>query len=72
MIASPYDSMIMQDADWIAPAEVARILNVPQRIIYVLINEGKLTAMRWPVTVRRSDLDSCVRTCRIKPGDRLT
>lgn len=59
----------MADDEWIDPAEAARLLNLPERIVYTLIEEGKVPAVRWPVRIRRSDLDQCLEASRIKPGD---
>lgn len=59
----------MADDDWLDPAEVARLLNLPERIVYTLIEEGKVPAVRWPVRIRRSDLALCLDACRIKPGN---
>jgi excisionase family DNA binding protein len=63
-----YDPVVAED-DWIDPAEAARLLNLPERIVYTLIEEGKVPAARWPVRIRRADLDLCLEACRIKPGD---
>lgn len=59
----------MAEEEWIEPAEAARLLNLPERIIYTLVQEGKVPAVRWPVRIRRADLDKCLEACRIKPGD---
>lgn len=63
-----YDQAVAED-EWIDPAEAARILNLPERIVYTLIEEGKVPAVRWPVRIRRSDLGLCLEACRIKPGE---
>lgn len=59
----------MAEDEWIDPAEAARLLNLPERIVYTLIEEGKVPAVRWPARIRRSDLGLCLEACRIKPGD---
>ena len=59
----------MAEDEWLDPAEAARLLNLPERIVYTLIEEDKVPAVRWPVRIRRSDLDACLDACRIKPGD---
>jgi excisionase family DNA binding protein len=55
--------------EWLEPAEAARLLDVPERVVYTLIQEGKLRSVRWPARILRSDLDKCLDACRIKPGD---
>ncbi len=55
--------------EWLDPAEAARLLQLPERFVYTLIEEHQLPALRWPVRIRRSDLDRCLEACRIRPGD---
>ena len=59
----------MAEDEWLDPAEAARLLNLPERIVYILIEEGKVPAVRWPVRIRRGDLDLCLEACRIRPGE---
>jgi hypothetical protein len=61
--------LAMAEDEWINPAEAARLLHLPERIVYTLIEEGKVHAVHWPVRIRRSDLHLCLEACRIKPGD---
>ena len=48
------------------PAEVARILNVSKALVYRLIRQGFLPAVRigHAVRVRRVDLDAYIEECR--------
>lgn len=62
-----YDEPVADEL--LSPAEVARVLYIPEWLVHSLIVEGKLPAMRSPVRVLRSDLDQCLEACRIKPGD---
>lgn len=61
--------MAVAEDDWLDPGQAARALNLPERIIYTLIAEGKVAARRWPVRIRRSDLAPCLEACRIRPGE---
>lgn len=63
-----YDPLVDED-EWLDPAEAARLLKLPERIIYVLIAEGTVPAVRWPARIRRADLDLVLEACRIRPGD---
>ncbi len=47
----------------------ARYINLPVRSIYRLIHDGRLEAVRFPVRVRRHELDACLERCRIRPGE---
>lgn len=49
-----------------AGGEAARL---PPNNVYGLIQEGKLPALRFPVRIRRRDLDTLFERCRIKPGE---
>jgi hypothetical protein len=55
--------------DWMDAAGAARYLGLPERVIDGLVTDGKLRAARFPVRVRRDDLDRCLESCRIKPGE---
>ena len=55
--------------DWLDAEEAARLLNLPERIVYILIRHGALPSLRWPVRVRRRDLRESLEASRIKPGD---
>ena len=59
----------MAEDESISPAEASRLLNLPERIVYTLIEESKLPAVRWPARIRRGDLGRCIEACRIKPGE---
>jgi excisionase family DNA binding protein len=47
----------------------ARRLNLPVDTIYRLIETGKLPALRFPVRIRLSDLDTVLDRCRVQPGE---
>jgi hypothetical protein len=39
--------------DWLDATAAAKSLWLPEKVVYRLIEDGKLSAVRWPVTVRR-------------------
>ena len=49
--------------------EAARYLAFHPNTVYRMIREGKLPALRFPVRIRRQDLDTVIERCRIKPGE---
>ena len=55
--------------EWITPAEAAKVLGVGEPVVYRLIDQGKLPALRWPVRLLRSDVLACLDACRVKPGE---
>lgn len=60
--------MADESDEWIEVAEAARRLGIGEATVYRLINDGSLNAARFPVRIRRGDLDVCIDRCRIKPG----
>ena len=54
---------------WLDVEAAARLLDFPPNTVYRLIREGKLPALRFPVRIRRQDLDSVLERCRVKPGE---
>jgi excisionase family DNA binding protein len=67
---SRYASVPMAgDAEWLDAEAAARYLNLHPNTIYQMIRDGRLPAMRFPVRIRREDLDDCLERCRIKPGE---
>lgn len=59
----------MADDEWVDVEAASRYLNLSANTIYRLVRDGKLTALMFPVRVRRRDLDICFERCRIKPGE---
>ena len=60
---------VMGDEEWLDVEAAARYLNFHPNTIYRLVHDGKLPALRFPVRIRRDDLDTCVERCRILPGE---
>ncbi|MDQ4069902.1 MAG: helix-turn-helix domain-containing protein [Actinomycetota bacterium] len=42
----------MEEREWLKPAEVARLLGIPTRELYRLIDEGALPAYKFGRTIR--------------------
>ncbi len=61
--------MAETDDQWLDVQEAARLLHVHPNTIYRLIREARLPALRFPVRIRREDLDGVIEQCRIKPGE---
>ncbi len=47
----------------------ARYLNFHPNTIYRMVRDGQLPALRFPVRIRREDLETCLERCRILPGE---
>lgn len=60
---------VTEDGEWIGAEEAARHLNLKPHVIYRLVHEGVIPARRFPVQIRRRDLDVVLERCRIKPGE---
>lgn len=58
-------------AEWMGVPAAARYLQVAQRTLYRLIDEGQVVAFRLGrvIRLRREDLDAFVESCRIRPGE---
>ena len=56
-------------AEWLYAEAAARYLHLHPNTIYRMVREEKLPAVRFPVRIRRQDLDSVLERCRIKPGE---
>lgn len=63
------DRPVAEQAEWLDVGAAARHLGVNPDAIYRMIRMGHLTALRFPIRIRREDLDACLERCRIKPGD---
>jgi excisionase family DNA binding protein len=57
------------EAEWLDAEAAASYLDLHPNTIYRMIRDGRLPAMRFPVRIRREDLDDCLERCRIKPGE---
>ena len=57
-------------SDWLGSTDAAARLGITPRMLYRLINDGKVPAYRIGRVVRFkvSDLDAFVACCRIEPG----
>ena len=63
---------VQEQHEWIDAEAAARHLAPPATVIYRMIEDRQLPALRFPVRIRRSDLDECLERCRIRPGDLAT
>jgi hypothetical protein len=57
------------DEEWLDAEAAARHLDLPTRLVYAMVRNGQLTALLFPVRIRRRDLEGCLERCRIRPGD---
>ncbi len=55
--------------EFLTVEEAARRLRLPERTILGLINDGKFTALRWPVRIPADEVDAVLERCRIRPGE---
>jgi excisionase family DNA binding protein len=55
--------------EWMDAEAAARYLDFHPNTIYQMVRDGRLPALRFPVRIRRSDLDGVLERCRIKPGE---
>ena len=55
--------------EWLDVDAAARYLCLPASTIRRMIRHGHLATLRFPVCIRRQELDACLDRCRIKPGD---
>jgi excisionase family DNA binding protein len=55
--------------EWLDVEAAARYLGFHVNTIYQMVRDGRLPALRFPVRIRREDLDTCLERCRIKPGE---
>lgn len=58
-----------EEAEWLDVEAASRYVKLPTDTLYRLVREGKLGAVRFPVRIRRQDLDALNELCRIRPGE---
>jgi excisionase family DNA binding protein len=61
--------VVAEQNEWIDVEATARLIDLHPNTIYRLVREGRLTALKFPVRIRRQDLDDLLDRCRIKPGE---
>ena len=59
----------MAEEEWLDAEAAARHLGLSTEFIYAMVNADQLPALRFPVRIRRHDLEGCLERCKIKPGD---
>lgn len=47
----------------------AAYLGLPARLVYAMVNAGQVPALRFPLQIRRQDLENCLERCRIRRGE---
>lgn len=57
------------EAEWLSVEEASKYAGLSTNTIYRLAREGRVTALPFPVRIRRSDLDQGFELCRIQPGE---
>ena len=55
--------------EWVSAEQAGRYLGGSRRLTYELVARGELSALRWPVRVRRSELERYVERSRLRPGE---
>ncbi len=58
-----------ETGEYVDAKTAASRLNLPLNTIYRLIQSGKLPALRFPVRIRKDELDRVLERCRLQPGD---
>ena len=62
-------SPAVAEEEWLDAEEAAAYLGLPTRLVYAMVNAGQVPALRFPLRIRRRDLDNCLERCRIRPGE---
>jgi len=57
------------ETEWMDAEAAAKYLDFHPNTIYQMVRDGRLPALRFPVRIRREDLDTVLERCRIKPGE---
>ncbi len=60
---------VADSEEWMDGEAAASYLTFHVNTIYQMVRDGRLPALRFPVRIRREDLDTCLERCRIKPGE---
>lgn len=68
-LAPTVPSPAVAEEEWLDPEGAAAYLGLPTRLVYAMVNAGQIPAWRFPLRIRRQDLENCLERCRIKPGD---
>ena len=55
--------------EWLDAEAAAAHLGLPARLVYAMVNAGQVPALRFPLRIRRQDLENCLERCRIRPGE---
>lgn len=53
---------------WFDVDAAAPYLGFSPKLVYRLIDDGRLHALRFPVRIRRAEVDACLERCRVQPG----
>ena len=61
--------MVAEQDEWIGVEAAARLIDLHRNTIYRLVREGRLPALKFPVRIRRQDLDDLLDRFRVKPGE---
>ena len=59
----------MAEEEWLDAEAAAARLGLPIRLVYAMVNAGQLPGLRFPVRIRRQDVEGCLDRCRIRPGE---
>jgi len=60
---------VAEEGEWLDVEAAAEHVRLPVNTIYRMVRDGRLPALRFPVRIRREDLDTLLDRCRIKPGE---
>lgn len=62
-------SRAVAEEEWLDAEAAAAYLRLPTRLVYAMVNAGQVPGLRFPLRIRRQDLENCLDRCRIRPGD---
>ena len=62
-------SLAVAEEEWLDAEAAAAYLGLPTRLVYAMVNAGQVPALRFPLRIRRRDLENCLERCRIRPGE---
>lgn len=66
---APVPSRAVAEEEWLDAETVAAYLRLPTRLVYAMVNAGQVPGLRFPLRIRRHDLENCLERCRIGNRD---
>lgn len=59
---------VAEEGEWLDVEAAAEHVRLPVNTIYRMVRDGRLPALRFPVRIRREDLDTLLDRCRTSPA----